>query len=145
MPPDPDRVVVIHPEGEVSGKQGVRYIPGVSAQSAGARGICAQVITIPPGGRAKAHLHQAHETVIYQLQGTVVTWWGEELKERTVVSAGDFLYIPAGLPHLPVNESETEHALALVARTDPNEQESVVLLPELDHLPHLAGRRTTSK
>ena len=30
---------------------------------------------------------------------------------------------------------------ALVARTDPNEQESVVLLPHLDDLPHLSGER----
>jgi len=138
VPSDPDQVVVIRPEGEASGKQGVRYIPGISAQSAGARGICAHLITIPPGGRAKAHLHEAHETAIFQLEGTVATWWGDDLRQRTVTSAGDFLYIPAGMPHLPVNESQTERAVALVARTDPNEQESVVLLPELDHLPHLA-------
>jgi uncharacterized RmlC-like cupin family protein len=36
------------------------------------------------------------------------------------------------VPHLPYNASETEACVALIARTDPNEQESVVLLPELD-------------
>ena len=29
------------------------------------------------------------------------------------------------LPHKPVNLSDTEAAIAIVARTDPNEQESV--------------------
>ncbi|MDE2806960.1 MAG: cupin, partial [Gemmatimonadota bacterium] len=46
--------------------------------------------------------------------------------------SGDFIYIPAGIPHLPYNPSETETCSAVIARTDPNEQESVKLLPELD-------------
>jgi hypothetical protein len=55
---------------------------------------------------------------------------------------GDFVYIPAGIPHLPANASSTEPAVAVLARTDANEQESAVALPELDGLQHLvvAGR-----
>ncbi|MGB9454433.1 MAG: cupin domain-containing protein [Bryobacteraceae bacterium] len=52
--------------------------------------------------------------------------------------AGDFLYIPASTPHLPYNASETEPCVWLVARTDPNEQESVTLLPLAD--PGIAQR-----
>ncbi len=44
---------------------------------------------------------------------------------------GDFLYIPADCPHLPINTGNVE-AFAVLARTDPNEQESVVLLPSLE-------------
>ena len=43
------------------------------------------------------------------------------------------VYIPADMPHLPENPYE-ERARAVVARTDPHEQESVVLLPELEAL-----------
>jgi uncharacterized RmlC-like cupin family protein len=43
------------------------------------------------------------------------------------------------MPHLPYNPSTTESAVAVIARTDPNEQESVVLLPHLDDL-HPAGQ-----
>jgi uncharacterized RmlC-like cupin family protein len=50
-----------------------------------------------------------------------------------VVKAGDLFYIPAGVPHLPANLSD-QPASAVIARTDPNEQESVVLLPHLDEL-----------
>jgi uncharacterized RmlC-like cupin family protein len=49
------------------------------------------------------------------------------------VEAGDLLYIPADMPHLPFNPGPTP-ARAVIARTDPHEQESVVLLPELEHL-----------
>jgi uncharacterized RmlC-like cupin family protein len=45
--------------------------------------------------------------------------------------AGDIVYIPAGVPHLPVNLG-SEPLSGVIARTDPNEQESVVLLPELE-------------
>jgi len=51
-----------------------------------------------------------------------------------VVTAGAFVYIPADVPHLPYNSSATETCVAVMARTDPNEQESVVLLPELDKI-----------
>ena len=45
--------------------------------------------------------------------------------------AGDFIYIPAGVSHQPFNPTDAP-ARALIARTDPNEQESVVVLPHLD-------------
>ena len=43
------------------------------------------------------------------------------------VARGDFVYIPPGMPHQPYNASD-EPCRAVIARTDPNEQESVVLL-----------------
>lgn len=46
---------------------------------------------------------------------------------------GDLVYIPAGVPHLPYNPSNAP-CHAVIARTDPNEQESVVLRPDLDVL-----------
>lgn len=50
---------------------------------------------------------------------------------------GDFLYIPPRIPHLVANRSDTQPAVTVLARTDPNEQEVVTELPELDDLPHL--------
>jgi uncharacterized RmlC-like cupin family protein len=131
--------VIVRPSEQFEGKQGVGYFAGASAESAGTQAICAHLITIPPGGRARAHLHEAHESVIYILDGAVVTWFGDGLREHLVNRTGDFVYIPAGVPHLPVNMSDTDPAVALIARTDPNEQESVVLLPDLDGLNHLQG------
>lgn len=114
------------------GKQGLLYSVGISAESAGAKRIHLQMVTIPPGGRARAHKHESHETAIYALSGESRVWHGDRLEHHTVVRPGDFFYIPANTPHLPYNPSQTESVVALIARTDPNEQESVVLLPELD-------------
>jgi uncharacterized RmlC-like cupin family protein len=70
-------------------------------------------------------------------------WFGERLEQHVSMGPGDYLYIPAEVPHLPYNSSATEPCTAVIARTDPNEQESVVLLPELDdvHPPADAGDR----
>jgi len=122
---------LVHPTGTYDGKQGLSYFEGIAAETVGARAICMHLLTIPPGGRAKAHMHENHETAIYVLSGEAVTLHGDRLEERTVVRAGDLFYIPAGVPHLPVNLSDGPVS-AVIARTDPNEQESVVLLPELE-------------
>src|SRR5919112_3801269 len=115
------------------GKQGLDYTPGISAQSVGSQAIWLGSVTLPPqGGRTKAHLHENHETAIYLVSGDEVELWtGEQLEHREVAHPGDYLYIPAGVPPVAVNRSETP-AIFVLARTDPNEQESVVLRPELE-------------
>jgi uncharacterized RmlC-like cupin family protein len=125
---------VLRAESSYEGKQGFSYLHGISAESVGAEGICMHVLTIPPQGRAKAHLHERHETAIYVLSGHGQMWYGEQLEECVDCGPGDLVYIPAGVPHLPANASETEPCVAVLARTDPNEQESVVLRPDLDAL-----------
>ena len=114
------------------GKQGISFFSGVSLQTAGSAGLCMHMLEIPPGGRAKSHRHENHETAIYVLSGVSGCWWGEGLTEHFDCKAGDFVYIPANVPHLPYNPSATEPCVAIISRTDPNEQESVVLLPELE-------------
>ena len=114
------------------GKQGLMYAPAISAESVGSKAIHMQLLTIPPGGRAKAHKHASHESAIYLLSGVGAMWYGHQLEHHVELSPADFLYIPADMPHLPYNPSPTEPAVAVIARTDPNEQESVVLLPHLD-------------
>ncbi|MDH4907787.1 cupin domain-containing protein [Xanthomonas euvesicatoria] len=114
-------------------QQGVHYAMGICAQSVGATHLSLHVVTIAPGARAKPHLHAAHETAIYALTGVSKVWHGAALEHHDVVEPGDFLYIPAGMPHQPYNDG-AEPAVVLVARTDPNTHESVLLLPALDGL-----------
>ncbi|WP_055048047.1 cupin domain-containing protein [Devosia sp. A16] len=109
------------------GKQGLDYFAGVSAESAGARGICMHMVVIPPGAEAKPHYHAAHETAIFQIEGSTSFRHGPNLEFTDVVNEGDYVYIPAGVPHQPFNPTD-RLARAIIARTDPNEQESVVLI-----------------
>src|SRR5215207_3532180 len=132
------RCVLVQAADAAEGVTGVMYAAGISALSAGARGLCLQLASLPPGARSKAHRHDEHESAAYVIEGEMVMWFGEQLEHKLVARTGDFVYIPNGVPHLVLNASDTEPAVAVLARTDPNEQEDVTALPELDALPHLA-------
>jgi uncharacterized RmlC-like cupin family protein len=123
---------VVRSAQEYQGKQGPSYAGGISAESVGSRAIWLGVVTMPPGTRTKAHLHDGHETAFYVLSGECDIWYGQNLQDHDVARAGDYIYIPAGVSHVAVNRSQTEPMIAVGARTDPSEQESVVLQPELE-------------
>src|SRR5579885_1736046 len=109
----------------IAAKQDVPYFVGVSAKTTGAQGISLQRIVIPPGGAAKAHIHQGYETAIYIVQGTVETRYGPGLSKSIINGPGDFIYIAPDVPHQPRNIGD-EPAIAVVARNDANEQERVI-------------------
>lgn len=124
---------LVRPDSAYGGKQGLNYFEGIATETVGSTALCMHLVTIPPGARAKAHLHESHESAVYVLSGEARTWFGERLEEYIDMKAGDMMYIPAGIPHLPMNIGDVP-CTAVIARTDPREQESVVLLPELDRL-----------
>lgn len=118
--------------GSVSGgKQGLDYFAGVSAESTGANAICMHLLDMPPGASATPHYHEAHETAIFVLEGAAEMRHGPKLEHLMRIEAGDFVYIPAGVPHQPYNPND-EPVRAVIARTDPNEQESVILLVDTE-------------
>ena len=123
---DQRQVVLVRPNEETVSKQRLPYFVGISGQSAGATKLSMNMVIIPPGGAAEPHIHQGYETAIYIVKGQVDTRFGPGLRESLVVREGDFLFIAADVPHQPVNTSNTEPAIAIVARNDPNEQESVI-------------------
>jgi uncharacterized RmlC-like cupin family protein len=123
---------VVHAGASYRGKQGPDYTPGISAETVGAQGLWLGSVVLPPGGRTKAHIHQRHESAFYMISGNDVEWCtGDQLEERAVAHAGDFLYVPAGVPHVAVNRGQTP-AVFVGARADPKEQESVEMRAELD-------------
>ncbi len=137
-----NQCVLVQAGEAAEGRTGVTYAAGISADTAGTSGLCLQLASLPPGAKARAHLHAEHESAAYLIEGEMVLWFGDQLEQKIVVRPGDFLYIPSGTPHLVMNGSDTVPAVAVLARTDANEQESVTELPELDTLPHLhAGPR----
>jgi uncharacterized RmlC-like cupin family protein len=87
------------------------------------------LLEMPPGARARPHYHEAHETAILVLEGAAEMRHGPGLEEVMRVEAGDFIYIPPGVPHQPYNPTD-RLVRAVLARTDPSEQESVVLLDD---------------
>ncbi|MBN8655937.1 MAG: cupin domain-containing protein [Anaerolineae bacterium] len=127
-----DKIITVRPQGTHISKQQLPNFEGISAATAGAQHLCMHLVIIPPGGRAVAHYHDGYETTIYIIQGKAETRYGKNLEHSTINEAGDFLFIPPNLPHQPINLSDTEQVIAVVARNDPNEQESVVVYDPKD-------------
>ena len=119
------KVQGLRPDREVMTRQRLPYFVGISGQTVNASGLSMHLVVIPPGGRAEPHVHLGYETGIYVLEGTVLTRWGAELEHEVVSQAGDFLFVPPGVPHEAINLSATEPARAVVARNHPAEQDLV--------------------
>jgi uncharacterized RmlC-like cupin family protein len=118
-------IVTVRSPQEVLTQQKIPYFLGISKASTGAKGISMNLVVIPPGASAEPHSHREFETGIYVLQGKVETRYGEGLKKSVINETGDFVFIPPDLPHQPTNLSQSETAIAVVVRNDPNEQENV--------------------
>lgn len=129
-PPSTPAMTVVRPEEETLSRQALPYFVGVSGVSTPATKISMNLVIIPPHGAAEPHYHRGYETAVYMMKNKVDVLYGENLEDHLVLEEGDFLFIPADMPHQPVNNSD-EPALAIVARNDANEQESV----EIFHKP----------
>ncbi|HET9645198.1 MAG TPA: cupin domain-containing protein [Burkholderiaceae bacterium] len=105
--------------------QRLPYFVGISGQTVDAKGLSMHLVVIPPGARAEPHVHIGYETGIFVLEGEVLTRWGPRLEHEVVSKAGEFLFVPPGVPHEAINLSDTAPARAVVARNDPAEQDQV--------------------
>jgi uncharacterized RmlC-like cupin family protein len=124
---DGKSIVTVRVIEATQSKQALPIFPGISGKTAGAKSLSLLKVVIPPGGSAEAHVHRGFESAIYLVQGRVETRYGEGLKKSVINEAGDFIFVPADVPHQPFNLSDTEPAIAIVARSDPNEQEHTIL------------------
>lgn len=110
--------------------------PGVSAVTAVSPALRLNLAMIPPGTRGMPHFHADHQSALYTVSGETEIWHGDGLLHRTVMRAGDFMYVPPGTPHLAVNRSGVM-TISVVASTDPEEGESVVVVELPRHLADL--------
>ena len=86
----PKRGLVVHAGEAYAGKQGPDYTPGLSAESVGSRELWLGSVTLPPGGRTRAHVHNGHESGFYLVSGeNVELWSGDQLEHHAVAWAGD--------------------------------------------------------
>ena len=125
MRPREPKVQSIVPNEAVMTLQRLPYFVGISGRTVDATGLSMHIVVIPPGARAEPHIHVGYETGIYVLEGSVCTRWGPHLEHEVVSKAGEFLFVPPGVPHEAINLSATEPARAVVARNDAEEQDKV--------------------
>jgi uncharacterized RmlC-like cupin family protein len=96
-------ITVVRPDPQILVSQQLANFVGLSANTAGAKGISMQLMVMPPGAVAQPHFHPEHETALYLLQGRVEVFYGKGLKQRKVCETGDLVFTPPGVPHQPRN------------------------------------------
>ena len=128
----PQKAFVVQSGAGYRAEQGSDYEPGVSAETVGSKSIWLGKITLPPGKRTRAHVHEHHETAFYMLSGDEMELWtGDQLQYRDIVQPGDYVFIPANMLHVAVNRG-AHSAVLIGSRNEATAQESVVFRPEMD-------------
>ena len=96
-------------------------LAGVSEALSGSTGIHLSIATVPPGRCSTAHYHVNCESAIYVVSGEGLFLHGKELEIEEVVGPGDFIYVPPDSNHQPVNTSDNDDLVLIVARNAPVE------------------------
>jgi uncharacterized RmlC-like cupin family protein len=102
------------PRGVVGGAE-------ISQATTGATNIYMGIFRVPAGSRGRPHYHDACESALYMLSGSIEIRWGDQLEQSLQVDAGDMLYVPPRETHTVRNLSDRDPAEYVVARDSPTE------------------------
>src|SRR5437660_3995030 len=103
--------------------QGTAQTPGSErcAAIAPALGIASAIwgglFEVRPGARTGIHHHGEQETIAYVLSGICEIRWGTRGECAAIAKAGDFIHVPAWLPHMEINRSRSESFHWVVVRS----------------------------
>jgi uncharacterized RmlC-like cupin family protein len=84
---------------------------------------------VEPGARTGVHHHGNQQTIAYVLSGTCEIRWGSKGEFVAQAGPGDFIHVPAYLPHMEINPSRDPAFHWIVVRSTPSP--IVVNLPDI--------------
>jgi uncharacterized RmlC-like cupin family protein len=77
------------------------------------------LFVVEPGAHTGIHHHGEQHTIAYVLSGTSYVRWGNRGEFNATARAGDFLFVPARLPHQEINPSHDVPFQWVVVRSTP--------------------------
>jgi uncharacterized RmlC-like cupin family protein len=72
---------------------------------------------VDPGARTGIHHHGEQSTIAYVLSGICDVRWGGRGEYLAHAKAGDFIHVPAFLPHMEINPSDSDPFRWVVVRS----------------------------
>ena len=99
--------------------RGMVRSPGIVPVTNGSSKIWLGLVTAAPHEEGPPHHHGEAETAAYVLKGKVRVYYGEDFKEFIDAGPGDFLFVPAHVPHIEANPFD-EPQEAVLARSPDN-------------------------
>jgi uncharacterized RmlC-like cupin family protein len=103
--------------------QGTAQTPGsvreaaIAPQLGVASSLWGGLFEVKPGARTGIHHHGEQQTIAYVLSGICEVLWGDHGEFSASAAAGDFIHVPAYLPHMEINSSATESFRWVVVRS----------------------------
>jgi uncharacterized RmlC-like cupin family protein len=91
-------------------------------------GLWCGLFIVEPTAKTGIHHHGEQETIAYVLKGESFLRWGERGEFSAVARQGDFIHVPAWLPHMEINQSRNSTFEWVVVRS--SARPIVINLPE---------------
>lgn len=105
--------------------EGMRRLAAIAGPTVGSRAIWMGETHVAAGASSGPHHHGRSETGIFVVSGHPVFIYREGQAEvRLEAGPGDFIYVPPDVPHVESNETATEPAVVVIARST---QEAIVV------------------
>src|ERR1700734_2454763 len=117
---DSSAIRIIHPR---EFDRGTLQTPGSERQAAVAPQLGVEsalwggLFEVKPGARTGIHHHGEQQTIAYVLSGICEGRWGAKGEYAATAKAGDFIHVPAFLPHMEINPSASESFHWVVVRS----------------------------
>jgi uncharacterized RmlC-like cupin family protein len=103
----------------------MRRLAALSGASVGAQAIWMGQTHVAPSTNSGPHHHGHSETGIYVVSGDpVFVYHDGEREVRIATHPGDYVYVPAFVPHIETNPSPDVEAVVVIARST---QEAIVV------------------
>jgi uncharacterized RmlC-like cupin family protein len=77
------------------------------------------IFEVEPGSRTGVHHHGPQETIAFVLSGACEIRWGANGEFVGQAKPGDFIHVPAYLPHMEINPSKVHPFRWVVVRSTP--------------------------
>jgi uncharacterized RmlC-like cupin family protein len=101
---------------------------GIAVDNGIATTLWGGIFIVEPGAETGIHHHGKQETIAYVLEGESLIRWGENGEYSAVAHPGDFIHVPAWLPHMEINPSKDQRFVWVVVRS--TAQPIVINLPD---------------
>jgi uncharacterized RmlC-like cupin family protein len=96
---------------------GSQRLAAITAESSPDSALWGGLFEVRAAARTGIHHHGAQQTIAYVLEGLCEIRWGARGEYMGRAKAGDFIYVPAFLPHMEINPSESQPFRWVVVRS----------------------------
>jgi uncharacterized RmlC-like cupin family protein len=96
---------------------GSERLSAIAADKGIATKLWGGMFIVEPGAKTCIHHHGEQETIAYVLDGDCLVRWGESGEYCAAAHTGDFIHVPAWLPHMEINPSNDRRFAWIVVRS----------------------------